>query len=322
MPGGAQNFARPALSVNMNRAMSRFFPLLCLLLPTICSGAEQLRLSMQHDGVMRHYEVYLPTAWQDQAEPALLVVLHGLRGSGSRVAELSAFNARAERQGFIVVYPDSQASRWNYLYAIPGAFDGPDDPGFLTRLTDSLSATYHIDATRRFIIGISNGGFMAQRMACEPESRYAGFASVAAGGFAALPGSCARATPVDALYLHGTEDRLVPWQGRMVEDAEGERQQVTLSVTESLKFWAAHNRCEQAIDTEDLPSKGQSPGTRVRVYSTRQCIAEARVRLYAVIGGGHNWPGAAGRISPSVAGRVNLDIHASDVISEFFLGER
>jgi polyhydroxybutyrate depolymerase len=65
------------------------------------------------------------------------------------------------RLGFVVAYPDSIDGRWNYLHGIPGAAAGPDDPGFLNALTDLLSETYNIDPGRRYLIGISNGGFMA-----------------------------------------------------------------------------------------------------------------------------------------------------------------
>lgn len=129
------------------------------------------------------------------------------RGDWTRRAIL---NGADLRHGFIVAYPDSIDGRWNYLHGIPGAAAGPDDPGFLLALTDLLSETYNIDPGRRYLIGISNGGFMAQRIACDARVRFAAFASVAAGGFAALPGNCQRRAPIDALYLHGTADELAP----------------------------------------------------------------------------------------------------------------
>jgi polyhydroxybutyrate depolymerase len=42
------------------------------------------------------------------------------------------------------------------------------------------------------------------------------------------------------------------------------------------------------------------------------------VKLYAIIGGGHNWPGVADAIPAAIAGQVNLDVHASDVAWSFF----
>ncbi len=280
--------------------------------------AGQTSQSIVHNGNTRSFQVFLPETLDPAEAPALLVVLHGLRGNGQRIADMTGFNERASQHGFIVVYPDSLGSRWNYLYGIPGAFAGPDDPGFLHKLTDTLSNTYNIDSGRRYVVGISNGGFMAQRLACEAQPRYAGFASIAAGGYAVLPEHCGRQAPIDALYVHGTADRLVPWEGKKLEDSSGNRQIVTLSVTDSLKFWAGHNGCAASIDVHDIPAGGRSTGTRVRVYASRDCVANSSVSLYAVIGGGHNWPGVEGAIPPSIAGRVNLDIHASEVVWSFF----
>lgn len=294
------------------------------LLGFCCVGlnAGQQQLSLEHAGHPRSYRVFVPEDIDLRGPPALLLVLHGLRGNGQRIATLSGFDERASRDGFIVVYPDSLASRWNYLHGIPGAFDGPDDPGFLLALTDLLTRTYDIDPGRRYVAGISNGGFMAQRLACETGSRYAGFAAVAASAYAALPSSCSRESPVDALYLHGTEDQLVPWQGRQLQDKSGNRQQVTMSIAESLKYWATHNRCAAPVEVREVPPSGRSSGTSVRVYSSAGCAANSAVSLYAVIGGGHNWPGVEDAMTASISGRVNLDIHASDVIWRFFTARR
>lgn len=296
--------------------------LLLFCFPGHAPGAGQSSQSIVHNGYTRSFQVFLPDTLVADRQPALLLVLHGLRGSGTSIARLTGFNERASRHGFIVVYPDSLGSRWNYLYGVPGAFEGPDDPGFLNKITDTLSEAYNVDRSRRYVVGISNGGFMAQRLACAPQPRYTGFASVAAGGYAALAGNCQRQQPIDALFVHGTEDRLVPWQGKTLRDSNGHQQVVTLSVTDSMKFWAARNRCGSQVDIRDLPASGRSSGTRVRVLASRQCSANSQVSLYAVIGGGHNWPGVEGFIPPQVAGRVNLDIHASEVVWSFFDRER
>lgn len=292
-----------------------------LLLVAQCpaAAADALALTFEHAETTRSYRLYRPEVAAG-SRPPLLLALHGRGASGSRMAALTGFDARAARHGFVVVYPDALQGRWNYLYGIPGAADGPDDVGFLQRLTDALTRRHDVDPARRYVIGISNGGFMAQRLACTEESRFAGFASVAAGAFAALPEHCVRARPVDALYLHGTADRLVPWNGLAIENEHGERQRVTLSMSDSLRFWAQGNRCAPAVDVRDLPPSGRSPTTRVKLIESRDCAASARVALYAIIGGGHNWPGVGGSISPEIAGAVNLDIHASDVIWSFFAG--
>ena len=286
------------------------------------AAAEQSRRVLSHDDLSRAYNLYVPSSYGGDEALPLLLVLHGRSGNGQRMADLTGFNARAEEHGFLVVYPESLGGSWNYLQGVPGAQALPDDVGFLREVAAAVASNYNVDSSRLYVTGISMGGFMAQRLACEESSAFAAFASVAAGAYAALPDNCAGERPVDALYVHGTEDQSVPWQGLGVEDEAGNRQLVTMSIASSVRFWVERNGCASDAVAYDLPPAGNSPDTRVKVVSSQGCAADSSVVLYAIIGGGHNWPGSEGIIPPSVAGAVNLDIHASDVIWAFFEGTR
>ena len=59
---------------------------------------------------------------------------------------------------------------------------------------------------------------------------------------------------VNMLYLHGTAEEKVPWQGLSIEDAGGNRQTVTLSVLDSVKFWSERNRCGLGVESKELLS--------------------------------------------------------------------
>jgi polyhydroxybutyrate depolymerase len=188
----------------------------------------------------------------------------------------------------------------------------------LLAVVDDVSSKHNIDARRVYVTGLSNGGFMAQRLACYAPGKFTAFASVAAGGYAYMSEDCVSNGPVNMLYIHGTADEKVPWGGLAVTDNNGNQQPVTLSLTSSVKFWAERDQCSPDVVSKEIPSTGKSPGTRVRVLSSTDCLDNAAVVLYAIIGGGHNWPGAPGIIPPAIAGQVNMDIHASDVIWSFF----
>jgi polyhydroxybutyrate depolymerase len=298
-----------------------FVAILCLVLPCLNSAVVLAELSQQfldHNGETRGYQLFVPPAYDGSNGLPLLLVLHGRGGTGERMRQLTGFDLRAAEHHFFVVYPDSQQRYWNYLHSIAGAPDGADDIAFLRRLIDEIGSDYAVDRQRLYVAGISNGGFMAQRLACEQNSEFAAFASVAATGYGAMPATCGARGPVDALYLHGTLDSLVPWQGRRVVGADGESQQVTMSITDSMKFWSDLNRCDPQVEVRDLPRSGRSPQTRVRVYESASCAAGARVKLYGILGGGHNWPGADALIPPKIAGAINFDVHASDAIWSFF----
>jgi len=274
---------------------------------------------MVHAGIERAYRLHVPAGHTAGEAAPLVLVLHGRSSDSERMMRLTGFNERADRHGFIVVYPDGLDGAWNYVHGIPGYRQGPDDPAFLLALADRVSRRFAVDPQRIYVAGISNGGFMAQRLACVAPGRVAAVASVAAGGFAAMPESCDTNWPVSVLYIHGTADTKVPWQGLGVEDAAGNRQLVTMGITNSLEFWSRRNGCSREVSARTLPRKGQSPGTSVQFLTAVDCEAGSEVSLYAVTGGGHNWPGSRGIIPPAIAGRVTMDIHASDVIGAFFL---
>lgn len=296
--------------------------LLLVGLVTHSASADQLKLDLDHGGVTRSYLLYIPSSYEEDKPSPLLIVLHGRPSNAQRMADLTGFNSRAEKNGFLVVYPQGIDQHWNYLHGISGFKEHPDDSGFLLKVVDVVTENYSIDESRIYVTGISNGGFMAQRLACYAPGRFAGFASVAAGGYGAMPVECKTGSPVNMLYIHGTADQKVPWKGLGIQDESGNRQLVTMSITDSLKFWSSRNHCGAEVTTSEILPRGQSPGTHVKVLATSECSSGAEVVLYAIVGGGHNWPGTPGIIPASAAGRVNLDIHASDVIWSFFDGKK
>lgn len=281
-------------------------------------NAEQSQQFLNHNGVTRDYQIYIPPAF-DKARPTpLLIVLHGRTSNAQRMADLTSFNSRADQYGFVVVYPEGIHNQWNYLHGISGFTEQPNDSEFLLKIVAAVENKYRIDSKRVYVTGISNGGFMTQRLACYAPDKFAAFASVAAGGYAAMPVECVNQGPVNMLYMHGTADKKVPWQGLGVTDGDGNQQLVTMSIMNSVKFWARRNQCSPAVASKEIPPKGDPPATRVKILSSTDCLENVEVVLYAIIGGGHNWPGAPDIIPPSIAGPVNTDIHASDVIWSFF----
>ena len=303
--------------------LMKFFSISVLALALIVSTvakADRTQMTFGHDGIERTTHLFVPSSVSASDSPALLIALHGRTSDGLRMAELTEFNLRAEHHGFIVAYPDGLDRQWNYLHGISGYQAYPNDSEFILRLIELLKESHRVDAKRIFVTGISNGGFMVQRLACYAPEVFAGFATVAAGGYAAMTVECKKGPPVNILYMHGTADEKVPWQGLGVKDSEGNQQRVTMSVMNSVKFWGARNRCGPNVSSKELLPGGKSPGTHVKIFTSNECEGNARVALFAIVGGGHNWPGKPDFIPSRIAGRVNMDIHASDVIWQFFSG--
>ncbi|MBZ0302449.1 MAG: dienelactone hydrolase family protein [Anaerolineae bacterium] len=262
----------------------------------------------------RTYTLHVPPGL---AEPApVVIILHGRGGTGQQMAVYTGFDELADREGFIALYPDGVEGEWDYVKGVPGYPDAQDDTAFLVGLVDHLAEDYPVDLSRVYVAGFSNGGFMAERIACENSPRFAAYASVAASGFGGMTQICAQSGQSPIVLIHGTADNNVPWQGLSV--TRGERTvYVTYPVPETMAYWAEFNGCGSELKTDEVPESGDSPGTGVRIL-TVTCPPDASVIIYAVLGGGHNWPGRDANFPAQIAGTINRDIDATEVIWTFF----
>jgi polyhydroxybutyrate depolymerase len=263
-------------------------------------------------GEVRTYWTYVPVGI-DKAKPApLMFVLHGSAGSGEDMMAVTqrGFERLAEKEKFIVVYPDALERRWNEQ---GGAVD---DVSFLLAVADKLAAESLIDKRRVYFAGISNGGMMAQRMACEHADRVAGIATVAGSMPQGLAGTCKPSRPVPVLIIHGTEDPIVPWKGGSVAGFEAFGNVV--SVKETAGFWAAVNQCRGKGTVVTEPDRDPGDGTRMRREIFADCESKAEVSLVTVEGGGHTWPGGYQYLPERFIGKTSRDFDASQMIWDFF----
>jgi polyhydroxybutyrate depolymerase len=269
------------------------------------------------NGIGRSYSLYVPPSYDPSEPTALVLALHGRPHNGYGFAYLLDMNAVAQRENFIVAYPDGLESSWNYVAGIPGYANYHDtgglDVAFLVNLAEDLSQVLNIDPNRRYLTGFSNGGFMTQRVACEAGDYFAAFGILGATFFPGFAGLCLgnEISPVPLIFLHGTKDPSIPWagirQGQTI---------ISTSVPDTLSFWAAHDGCspENAIVSE-LPAT--SADTRIDLFEFKGCENETEIILYAIINGGHTIPGVP-RMDETIFGLTNMDIHAPQVIWEFF----
>lgn len=168
------------------------------------------------DGRVRSYLV----SDLSNGEPApLLFVLHGFGGNAQAMSSFTNIEDSLDEYDLdaVVVYPSGTGAEqglpqsWNAGTCCPFAtFDLVDDVAFFDELIASLIAQYEIDTTRVWVVGHSNGGMMAYRLACELSTRVTAI-GVAAG--ALVIDTCAPARPVSALHVHGELDTVVPLAG-------------------------------------------------------------------------------------------------------------
>ncbi len=267
-------------------------------------GQGDLRCTLEHDGRARTYLLHAPPA--REGARSLVFAFHGLRTTASLQRWISNMNAAADAHGYAVVYPEGVGTS-----ALDQSFnaglccgaaqaEGVDDVGFTLAILDALRAPLCVDASAVYATGLSNGGHMAYRLACERADVFAAVAPVA--GLVTVA-SCAPSRPVSILHFHGTDDAIVGYGGGI----DG----VTGAVA-TVERWAERDGCASA--SEVTYEHGEAtcaayPG----------CQGGADVELCTIDGGGHTWPGGE---ELAVLGHTTSDLDATERISLFFAAHR
>jgi polyhydroxybutyrate depolymerase len=168
---------------------------------------------------------------------------------------------------------------------------------------DDISAHFPVDPRRIYATGISNGGILSYRLACEMADRLAAIDSVA--GTQNLPG-CAPSAPVAILHIHGTADQHLPFEGGYGPESLAGVD--FASVAESINFWLKADQCPAEARVE--------VSGRVTHTTYAPCAAGTAVELYAIDGGGHAWPG--GIAAWQGGDPPPMELSATDVLWSFF----
>jgi polyhydroxybutyrate depolymerase len=266
--------------------------------------------TFEFGGLSRTYLVHLPPG-----RPAGLVVnLHGGGSTGSGEERLTNFDAVADADGFVVVYPDGIDNNWaDGRGASEPDRRGVDDVGFLTALAGKLQNEYGIDPGHVFATGMSNGGFMSNRLGCDRADVFAAVAPVS--GTLGAGVSCNPSRPVSVLEVHGTADPLVPFDGGTMRGRGGTSDVV--SAPAMVERWRSADGCQGAPAAETLPSTG-GDGTVVHRFTSAPCAAGTAVVFYQVDDGGHTWPGGPQYLPKAIIGPTTHAFAASEAIGQFF----
>ncbi len=263
-----------------------------------------------HDELTRTFRVHLPPSYDADAPLPLVLMLHGGGGSGLQLEEdSSGMSTIADREGFIAVYPDGTGffKTWNAGGCCGSAVSNTvDDVGFLQALLDQLEGTLCVDRRRVFAAGMSNGGMMTHRLACELPERFAAFAPVA--GVEMAP-SCTPSEPRPLMHIHGSADGHVPVAGGL---GCGPANVAFPALSETMETRRLLNGCEPTTSVLFSAGDGTCSGYQG---------CEADVVLCSIEGGGHSWPGgepAADLVDCPADGPQSTTFFASEEAWRFF----
>jgi polyhydroxybutyrate depolymerase len=247
--------------------------------------------------VGRPYRAVTPIKVDRSKAYPLIIVLHGLGGSGMQIERYYQLDPFVESRGILLAYPDGTSGRSNTRQRFWNATDvccdftgsGVDDVAYLDAVIDDMSAKYRVDPKRVFVIGASNGGFMAYRFACERANRVAAIMSQAGAMWTDI-NRCKPTYPVAVLHIHGTADEMIPYNGGRT--AGGHGAPVT-SAHQTVSNWVRFDECAPVPDRS-------SPSMRLTAGEQPQRTADTTVETWAGCRGVELWTTQGAHHSPAL----------------------
>jgi polyhydroxybutyrate depolymerase len=206
----------------------------------------------------------------------VVVVLHGRRMNPAAIERISRLIPIVGRAVF--VYPAGFGRSWNAggCCGIAHAA-GVDDVAFLETVVSKVLASQHDTSARRvYLMGFSNGGRMAYRMACLDPGAFAGVAAVEA-----VPVfQCHRLDPTPLVIVAQTGDPL------LTVATDGHRKTMDgylePTVGATVDQWRSMDGCSRVTTTRAVG--------RVEVTRFEQCRTGGRVEYDLYPGDRHAWP--------------------------------
>ena len=245
----------------------------CSTLPTgFVAGTSVHHLDVGgHD---RTYRLHLPGGLP--ASAPLVIMMHGVSGSGAQVEKDYGWDDVADSAKFLVAYPDGLGNAWNVdgeTCCGRAGKEGTDDVGFIRAVVADIARNVGVDPAKVYAAGMSNGGIMSYTLACATDI----FA--ASGPVAGVQlNACPSPRPTSVIHIHGTADDLVPYRG-----GPGFSVINGPPIPDVNAFWRNVDRCGPPDATTDGPV----------TTSTAGCPDNRGVVLITIDRGGHEWPATA-----------------------------
>ena len=276
--------------------------------------------SIVHDGLTRMYRVHVPQIYSAATPVPLVLAFHGGGGDMNYQATDKNYGqiSKSETEGFIVVFPNGfsklnsgKFATWDAGTCCASARDqNVDDVGFVRKIIGNVTSQLNIDHNQIYATGMSNGGMLTYRLACEMSDTFKAIASVAGTDNTT---SCAPKAPISVLHIHAKNDDRVLYNGGAGKKFR-DMSKVTdfNSVPATISKWVKLNGCnstpQRVLDT---------PGAFCDKYS--QCQGNVEVQLCVTETGGHSWPGGTKTRGNEPTSRA---ISANDVMWAFFTSAR
>jgi len=268
----------------------------------ICGIAmgEDISDNFSYDGLTRSYLLHIPPQHNGIDSLPLVIALHGYGSYCTGFMNYIQMNTKGDTEGFLVCYPNGTGSEnraWNAGMCCTDT-SGPevDDVGFISALIDTIMEGYVVDTFRIYATGMSNGGMMSHRLACELSDRIAAVAPVAGGLVLADFDDCQPERAIPVMHIHAIDDDVVFYYG----GSHGEM--TTASIDSVMRTWARKDSCDLGPDTTEFTgafvqkwSRSTDEGPPIEVHS------------WTTNDGGHTWPGSVNGTQAIIANDLMWD---------------
>lgn len=292
------------------------------LVVNLSFGQSNVIDSIVHQSFQRKFTIHKPTGFTNSVPVPLVIFLHGGTGNMASAQGFTNLNAVSNANGFLAVYPQGYGvvPTGGYVWADGrGSFAdiaGIDDIGFIDKLLDTIIANYNININKIYISGFSNGGFMTQRLACQLNQRFAAMSSLGCTMDTILFEGCNPTRPIPMLFMLGTADPRVPYNGGQLRGTISNVPVVGINTL--VDFWKNNNQCITTNLPLNVPDSVLPDSSTVTLYKFTNCSCNSNISFYKIDGGGHTWPGVSIPSYEITAGPTNLDIQASIELWNFF----
>lgn len=284
-----------------------------------------LNNTLVSNGIEREYHLFVP---EDHNDRPVVILLHGGGGSHDSLigrtitkAPYKVWLSLAEQNNFFIAVPNGTLGStgirmWNDCRIDASGNPDVDDVRFIEDMLTKIKNDYDYDPSKVYVVGTSNGGHMTLRLAQEIPEKITAFAVIVAS--ISENSKCADSSvPVSALFMNGTEDPILPFEGGEMLSNRG----LVFSTQESIDYWIDRNETSTIPIVEDVDDIKVDDGCSVIRYSYENGNDNTEVVLYEITEGGHTEPSVQERYSPLylvLVGNQNGDFEMAEEVWGFF----
>jgi polyhydroxybutyrate depolymerase len=239
--------------------------------------------------------IHVPVSYQPGTAVPLVMMLHGYSATAALEEDYLDIIAQSDAHGFIYAMPNGTVDKsglqfWNADNACCDIYSIPvDDSAYLSDVITEIEGRYTIDPKQVFVMGHSNGAFMAYRLACDHADQIAAIVSLA-GAMPTDATVCKPSAPVSTLEIHGTADTVILFTGGGIEQIVPPALVAYPAVTTTVADWVSIDGCSTTPDTSSpnitLDALLPPDQTTVTKYATG-CKTGAHAELWTIVGGAH-----------------------------------